>query len=78
MFRPFTAINGNKDVVSALEEALEEARAGRLVGIVLCGLYGEEIGWGWAHKTGLPYPWPRLLSSVADAHHELTREGPVE
>ena len=72
---------GNHCVVSALEEALAEAKAGTLVGVVICGVTDGDgvttgsIGWQGGVKDDVAFPWPRLLASVAHAHSDLIRDG---
>ena len=72
---------GNKDVIDSLEHALEEARAGRLIGVVICGIGTDaetgETGMGWdaAVREDAPFPYPRILASVATAYQDLLREG---
>lgn len=78
---PFRVILGNRDVVASLEFALEKAKAGSLVGVVLCGVFedgeGRDVGFHWAHRDDLEFPWPRLLTAVTDAQQNIAREGLV-
>jgi len=78
----FKLIKGNRDVVDSLEHALDMAKRGKLVGVVICGVAevgGEPtVGFHWAHKSDLPFAWARLLSAVTDAHQDLARNGLVE
>lgn len=78
---PFRLITGNRDVVASLEFALEQAKAGKLVGLVLCGVFedehGRDIGFHWAHKDDLSFAWPRLLAAVTDAQQLIARKGLV-
>ena len=75
----FRLIPGGGDVVSQLEEALEHARSGTLVGIVICGITEIDgkpcCGWSWAHRDDLYAPWARLSAILGLAHFELTKEG---
>lgn len=70
-------IVGNKDVIECLEQALEEARAGTLVGVVVCGITaGDGLtsgnqGWHGAVRDDVPFPWPRLLTTVSAAYQDL-------
>jgi hypothetical protein len=72
----FAVIHGNRDVVRMLEDTLELARGGRLVGVVICGIGNDETsGWQWAYKDGLPFPWPRFVTITSIALSELLKEG---
>lgn len=67
---------GGGEMVDALEDALDRVRSGELEGIVICGITSlQTCGWTWAHKDGIPAPWPRLLAAVASAEHELVAKG---
>jgi len=72
-------IQGGGDIVKALEHLLEEARQGRVVGVVLCAISdrddGTFHGWTWAHKDGVVAPWARLHAVAADAAHHLMKDG---
>lgn len=77
---PFAVIHGNRDVVATLEHALDMARRGQLVGVVLCAVAevdGEapSVGFHWAHRDTLSHPWPRMLAAVTDAQQSIAREG---
>lgn len=68
-------MHGNRDLIEQLEEALAEAKEGKLVGVVICGITGEGCGWTGAYNEGIQYPWPRLLAALETARHELSTEG---
>lgn len=78
----FQVIAGNRDVVESLEHALDMAKRGKLVGVVICGLAEVEgetaSGFHWAHKDDLPFAWARLLAASTDATHSLAIDGLVE
>lgn len=75
--QPMKVIVGNKDVIECLEQALVEARAGTLVGVVVCGITaGDGLitgnqGWQAAVRDDVLFPWPRLLATVTAAYQDL-------
>ena len=74
-------IPGGGEIVGTLEQVLEQAKEGKLVGVVVCGISDEDggsSGWVWAHRDGIACPWPRLLAITATAFHDLVNEGLVE
>lgn len=79
----FKLFSGNRDIIDTLEEAVEMARKGKLIGITLCGVgidddgsYG--IGNQSAWNEDMISPWSHLLAAVADAQHHLLSEGLVD
>lgn len=59
-----TRIDGGGDVVRALERLLEEAKAGKLDGMVYatCARADDDEGvLGVVWRDDMPYPFPRLI-----------------
>ena len=49
-------IPGGGEIVGTLEQVLEQAKEGKLVGVVVCGISDEDggsSGWVWAHRDGI-------------------------
>lgn len=73
---PFGIVHGGRDLVEVLEDALERAKSGELVGIVLCGVTANNhVGWHGAFVAGTPHVWARLVASLSSAQNELLTEG---
>lgn len=74
-----SVVNGNADVIEALERALVQARSGELVGVVVCGIADVEgqpfSGWTWAYRDGTFAAFARLLESVSTAQEQMVRDG---
>lgn len=73
----FPVFHGSRDVIEVLEAAIEEAKAGRLQGVIVCGIGPEGSGWQGAVNDGLEHTWARLQASVDTAQMELLRDGIV-
>lgn len=77
-------VHGNKDIVHRLEHALELAKKGEMVGLIICGVFEhvdgdydsqQTIGWTGAYKSDILHPWPRLLTAVCAAKRDILNEG---
>lgn len=75
----FALLHGNRDVVELLEDAAQQARDGKLVGVVICGITEPDgqphCGWAWAYREDVFACWARLLSAVCSAKMELETKG---
>lgn len=77
-----TLLHGGKDMIETLEEALEKARKGELLGFVLCTVEPPRDGWNepslwwtWAHHEDMPAPFSLMLATVTCAKATLLEQG---
>jgi len=73
---PFRLVYGGGDIVEALEDALQKAKAGEFDAVVIVGITKTGFcGSHWAHVDDMAHPWARMLSAVASTQHELLANG---
>jgi hypothetical protein len=69
-------IVGGGDVVAAIDEIRQRAVDGKVDGLVIVASSPDGfIGWAWAYKDDMAYPWARLLGGVISAGDEMRTEG---
>lgn len=76
-----SVVDGGADLIAVLEAAIDQVKAGTLVGVIVVGVTdGDGVnnggcGWTGAVVDGTVYPWARLQAAVDTAHMELLRDG---
>lgn len=70
-------IEGGGDIVAVLESALEQAKAGKLDGVIIVAIRPDNHNWAYGYRDDAAYPWPRLCTATADALQEMLRHGLV-
>lgn len=71
-------IFGAGDLLEMLEVVREKITNGEVDGMTICLTYGDErkgVSHGYAWKDDAPSIWCRMVTSVADAHHDLLTNG---
>ena len=72
----FEVIEGSGNIVRALEITLKAARAGEIDALSISVVEAKGCTGGrYAYRADAPFPWPRLLASIAAAHAQLLRDG---
>ena len=65
-------INGNRNVVEVLEEALAKAKAGEIEGVAIAYCSTDGFQWvTWAINNGMLFAWSRLYSAVQQLATDL-------
>jgi hypothetical protein len=67
--------DGSKDVVAALEEALERARKGELDAVTIITLRDDAYTLSYAWRDDLPHPWAVIVAGLADGQYQLLEDG---
>lgn len=73
---------GSRDIVEALDEALADAKAGKIDGLVMAWIEREQEGGEehhiWARTTWMddaPFIWSRLMGAVTELYRKLMMDG---
>ena len=69
-------VYGSRDIIDLLEDTLEKARTGEVLGVVVSLIDKDDGQWtdiAWVEDT--PYPWSRLHAAAASSVNHLMQRG---